>query len=228
MTGVYSPVTDRIEITTFDMMEANAEQPGILISCYYRNTIKGENIIRHHAFAYQLSGNLIVRDGKETVIFEPGDFRFNVRNKLAKFAKLPQQEDAFRSLSLQFDEEVLREFAAEHHLVSESKPQTTPSFKLKKHPLLQNFMNALQQSLPYFEAGNRELVKLKLKEALVILLKVQPELKDLLFDFDAPGKINLKAFMEQNFRYNLSIARLAFLSGRSISGFKRDFFNAYV
>jgi AraC-like DNA-binding protein len=71
------------------------------------------------------------------------------------------------------------------------------------------------------------LVKLKLKEALVVLLKVQPELKDLLFDFDPPGKINLKAFMEQNFRYNLSIARLAFLSGRSISGFKRDFFDAY-
>ena len=208
-------------------MEVKAEQPGILISCYYHKTVKGENIIRHHAFAYQLSGSLIVRDGKETVIFEPGDFRFNVRNKLAKFVKQPEQDEAFRSLSLQFDEDVLREFAAEHRLVSGRKPQTTPSFKLKKHPLLQNFMDALQQSLPYFEAGNRELVKLKLKEALIILLKVQPELKDLLFDFDAPGKMNLKAFMEQNFRYNLSIARLAYLSGRSISGFKRDFFNAY-
>ncbi|SEP38291.1 AraC family transcriptional regulator [Mucilaginibacter sp. OK283] len=208
-------------------MEANAELPGILISCYYHKTVKGENIIRHHAFAYQLSGKLIVRGEQETVIFEPGDFRFNVRNQLARFIKQPEQGEAFRSLSLQFDEEVLREFAAEHRLVPENKPNTPPSFKLKKHPLLQNFMNALQQSLPYFEAGNRELVKLKLKEALVILLKVQPELKDLLFDFDPPGKINLKAFMEQNFRYNLSIARLAFLCGRSISGFKRDFFNAY-
>ncbi|SFM74420.1 Helix-turn-helix domain-containing protein [Chitinophaga sp. YR627] len=208
-------------------MEPKADHPGILISCYYKSSVKGENIILKHAFAYQLSGRLIVQDGQETMVFEPGDFRFNVRNKLAKFCKQPEGDIPFRSLSLQLDEEVLREFAAEHHLSSVSKPQTTPSFQLARHPLLQTFMDSLQQSLKYFATDNRELVKLKLKEALVVLLQVQPALKDILFDFDPPGKINLQVFMEQNFRYNLSIARLAYLTGRSISGFKRDFFLSY-
>jgi len=66
-------------------------------------------------------------------------------------------------------------------------------------------------------------VKLKLKEALIVLLKVQPELKNILFDFQTPGKINLKAFMEKSFRFNLSLSRFAYLTGRSISAFKRDF-----
>ena len=71
------------------MKKAAEEQPQILISCYYKKSVKGENIVSRHAFAYQISGSLIVQDGREKVIFQPGDFRFNVRNKLAKFAKQP-------------------------------------------------------------------------------------------------------------------------------------------
>ncbi len=209
------------------MKNAAEEQPQILISCYYKKSVKGENIVNRHAFAYQISGSLIVQDGREKVIFQPGDFRFNVRNKLAKFVKEPGDTDAFRSLSLQFDEATLLEFASEHHLIAEGTINRPPSFQLKKHPLLQNFVDSLQQSLPYFNKGNDELVKIKLKEALIVLLKVQPELKDILFDFQPPGKINLKAFMEEHFRFNLSLSRFAYLTGRSMSAFKRDFEMAY-
>ena len=203
------------------------ERPQILISCYYKKSVNGEDIVNRHAFAYQISGSLTVQDGREKVIFQPGDFRFNVRNKLAKFVKQPGESDPFKSLSLQFDEETLREFADEHHLTAEAQAYVPPSFQLKKHPLLQNFVDSLQQSLPYFSEGNNDLMKIKLKEALIVLLKVQPELKDILFNFQTPGKINLKAFMERNFRFNLSLARFAYLTGRSISTFKRDFLGEF-
>ena len=203
------------------------ENPQILISCYYKKSVNGEDIVNRHAFAYQITGSLTVQDGREKVIFQPGDFRFNVRNRLAKFVKQPGESDPFKSLSLQFDEETLREFADEHHLVAEATSYVPPSFQLKKHPLLQNFVDSLQQSLPYFSEGNNDLMKIKLKEALIVLLKVQPELKDILFNFQTPGKINLKAFMERNFRFNLSLARFAYLTGRSISTFKRDFLGEF-
>ena len=203
------------------------ENPQILISCYYKKSVNGEDIVNRHAFAYQITGSLTVQDGREKVIFQPGDFRFNVRNRLAKFVKQPGESDPFKSLSLQFDEETLREFADEHHLIAAATSYVPPSFQLKKHPLLQNFVDSLQQSLPYFSDGNNDLMKIKLKEALIVLLKVQPELKDILFDFQTPGKINLKAFMERNFRFNLSLARFAYLTGRSISTFKRDFLGEF-
>jgi len=208
------------------MIPAN-EHPQILISCYYKKSVNGEDIVNRHAFAYQITGTLTVQDGREKVIFQPGDFRFNVRNRLAKYVKQPGESDPFKSLSLQFDEETLLEFANEHHLVAEATPYVPPSFQLKKHPLLQNFVDSLQQSLPYFTEGNNDLMKIKLKEALIVLLKVQPELKDILFNFQTPGKINLKAFMERSFRFNLSLARFAYLTGRSISTFKRDFLGEF-
>lgn len=208
-------------------METTNGHPQILTSCYYKKSVNGENIIARHAFAFQISGNLIVRDGKETIVFQPGDFRLNVRNRLAKFVKQPSEVEAFRSLSIGFDEETLKEFAQQYGYTSTRKLQTTPSILLKHHQLYQHFITSLQPYLPYFTLQNDDLVKLKLKEALLILLKVQPELKDVLFDFAEPGKIDLEAFMEQNFRFNLSLNRFAYLTGRSLSGFKRDFEKLY-
>ena len=42
----------------------------IISSCYYKKSIKGENVIIRHAFAYQISGSLVVQDGIEKVIFQ--------------------------------------------------------------------------------------------------------------------------------------------------------------
>src|SRR6202040_2384125 len=100
------------------MMGTTNEHPQIFTSCYYKKSVNGENIIAQHAFAFQISGSLIVRDGKETVTFHPGDCRLNVRNKLAKFVKQPAEEDAFRSLSMTFDEETLKEFSEQYGYTS--------------------------------------------------------------------------------------------------------------
>jgi AraC-like DNA-binding protein len=44
-----------------------------------------------------------------------------------------------------------------------------------------------------------------------------------LFNFGAPEKIDLASFMNRNYRFNISLERFAFLTGRSLSAFKRDF-----
>jgi len=64
---------------------------------------------------------------------------------------------------------------------------------------------------------------LKREELLLILLKLQPELSGILFDFGKPEKINLKEFINRNYKFNVSLERLAFMTGRSLSAFKRDF-----
>lgn len=203
--------------------EEACETPKIFTSCYYQKSVKGENMIFHHAFAYQISGSLVVRDGRDTVVFEPGDFRLNIRNKLAKFAKQPAGPEPFRSLSISFDEPLLREFANEYGYSSDRKVKVAPSIQLKKHPLYAGLVDSIQSYLPFVNSQLDDLVTLKIKEALLVLLKVQPELKNILFDFAAPEKMNLKAFMNQNYKFNVTVERLAYLTGRSLSAFKRDF-----
>jgi AraC family transcriptional regulator, exoenzyme S synthesis regulatory protein ExsA len=44
-----------------------------------------------------------------------------------------------------------------------------------------------------------------------------------LFDFGEPGKIDLEAFMIKNYQFNVGLHRFAYLTGRSLATFKRDF-----
>ena len=54
-------------------------------------------------------------------------------------------------------------------------------------------------------------------------MNTMPDMKNLLFDFSEPYKIDLEEFMISNFHYNIPIEKFALLTGRSLAGFKRDF-----
>lgn len=70
-------------------------------------------------------------------------------------------------------------------------------------------------------SASEEILRLKQKEALLLLLKYDPGLKDILFDFSEPHKIDIEAFMNKNFHFNVNVERFAYLTGRSLSAFKR-------
>lgn len=92
---------------------------------------------------------------------------------------------------------------------------------LTNAPVFQRFFDSLR---PYFDMLLPEPVaKLKKQEALTLLLHFDPALQNVLFDFGQPGKIDLEAFMRQNFRFNVELKQLAYLTGRSLATFKRDF-----
>ena len=64
---------------------------------------------------------------------------------------------------------------------------------------------------------------MKREELLIILLQAQPELAGLFFDYGIPQKISIEGFMNRNYKFNVGIERFAFMTGRSLSAFKRDF-----
>ena len=95
--------------------------------------------------------------------------------------------------------------------------------KLKKSDLINSFLLSLE---PYYNnSGNISpaFSNIKREELLLILLRSQPELPDILFDFGVPGRLDLEKFMQQNYKFNVSMERFAFLTGPSLSAFKRDF-----
>lgn len=58
-------------------------------------------------------------------------------------------------------------------------------------------------------------------------MQTVPDIKNFLFDFSEPYKIDLERFMSHNYRFNLPIEKFAKLTGRSLAGFKRDFQKAF-
>ncbi|MFZ4860997.1 helix-turn-helix domain-containing protein [Sphingobacterium sp. Mn56C] len=203
------------------------DRPRIMSSCYISRSVNGENFIPEHAFAFQISGSLKVYDGRTEEVFNQGSFRFSVRNKLAKYVKNTSSNGEYKSLSIAFDQETLIKLAQKYNFQAVGKADMPPVIELKNDKLFVNFVKSLEPYFPFSADRNDPLVQLKLEEVLLIILKVHPELKNILFDFSEPGKIDLKAFMEHNYLFNLKIPRFAYLTGRSLSGFKRDFEKVY-
>lgn len=68
---------------------------------------------------------------------------------------------------------------------------------------------------------------LKVKEGVKLLMLALPGLRNFLFDFSEPHKIDLERFMLNNFQFNIPIEKFAQLTGRSLAGFKRDFLKTF-
>lgn len=181
-----------------------------------------EQFIPDHVFLYVAKGAIQTYDGNKKTVFKAGDYGIAQKNRLAKY-ELLEGKDHFEPIVFCFDELFLREFKRKHRLVTKNTVIKDSFIGLPKNRLISSFIKSIK---PYYK-GIMELEKdvedVKYEELLILLLKVKPDLADVLFDFSKPGKIDLEKFMNKHFFFNVSIERFATLTGRSLSAFKRDF-----
>ncbi|MVN74967.1 helix-turn-helix domain-containing protein [Hymenobacter sp. HMF4947] len=204
---------------------AGPSRSAIQYSCYVARSREGEQFVPEHIFGYQLAGSLTMTDGHGAHTFEEGDFRFCQRNQLVKFSKQPPAGGEFQALSVYLDQETLRRISLDYGYQAAPPPVGGAGGirRLPATPLYRSFVASLRPYEHLQQPGNEHLLALKVREAVLLLLQANPELRDVLFDFAAPGKIDLEAFMSQNFRFNVALKRFAYLTGRSLATFKRDF-----
>lgn len=195
---------------------------GIVYSHFETQKIIGEQFTGEHGMCYVISGNLNVLEAGEKKVFGPGSLLFFRKNHLAKFTKKPTENSDYRSITVIFDRATLQEFSKQYDISYQKLYSAKDAvLLLEQNILLENFYNSL---IPYFTTSIPDkLISLKRQEALMLLMQVNPDLKNVLFDFSQPGKIDLEAFMQQNFKFNVDLKKLAFLTGRSLAAFKRDF-----
>ncbi|UFH52118.1 AraC family transcriptional regulator [Spirosoma sp. KNUC1025] len=205
------------------LLQEEKKLPQIAYSCYYARSREGEQFVPEHILTYQIAGTFIMNDGNKEYMFKEGDIRFYKRNHLVKFTKIPPEHGEFESLSIYLDQSTLRDFSLEYGYKAEKHQEGDTIISLKPDPLYKSYMDSLKPYQQLMQPGNEQLLSLKLREAILILLKVNPELKDVLFDFSEPGKIDLEAFMNKHFHFNVELKRFAYLTGRSLATFKRDF-----
>ena len=89
-------------------------------------------------------------------------------------------------------------------------------------PFMKSYFDSL---MPYFTQPEKltpALAQIKTMEVIALLLR-NGSLKNFLFDFSEPHKLDLEAYMNRHFSYNVPLAQFAKLTGRSLSAFKRDF-----
>ncbi|MGN8057010.1 helix-turn-helix domain-containing protein [Pedobacter sp. 22163] len=204
-------------------MSNQEKRPKILYSCYAQKSSEGEQFIPNHSVGLVIAGTSEIFIGGEKFVFSDGDFRFFRRNQLARYTKYPPAGGEFKSISINIDQDILHSISNEYDLHMQKPNHDIKGLALEANGLLKNYIESIWPYLDGNNEFNQALIDLKVKEAVMVLLQTNPILKDVLFDFSEPGKIDLEAYMNANYKFNVDINRFAYLTGRSLATFKRDF-----
>ncbi|WP_202704028.1 AraC family transcriptional regulator [Flavobacterium sp. UGB4466] len=199
----------------------------LVYSCAFEKYRGHEEFIPEHFLGFQLSGetHAFYADGN-TVISE-NQILLVRKNQLIRTIKYPGKSGKYQFISISLDSEILRQYALENKIIGEHSKQHKQKIFFEPDEFLNAYFLSLRPYINKTKEATPKLANLKIREAIELILQNNPDLKNVLFDFSEPYKIDLEEFMNQNYMFNVSVETFAKLTGRSASGFKRDFAKAF-
>lgn len=120
------------------------------------------------------------------------------RNQLLKVVKKPDGPKPFATITVFLEQETLREYSAEHQVKADGVYTGEPVSLVENDAFLTGYFTSL---LLYFDQPEKlipVLAQAKTTEVIALLLR-NSALKNFLFDFSEPHKIDLAAYMQRHF-----------------------------
>lgn len=193
----------------------------IKLSSYDDNFFKSDIMFDHHMLVWFISGETKIIQADATYFFRKGDIFLIPRNQLATIINYPKDGQPHKTVVMHLSVERLRDFY-NNRKVTAKPPKSQKIYNFNNHPLLESCLASL---IPYFDMKDvpSEIASLKITEAISILRSLDRDIDNVLANFEEPGKINLADYMEKNFMFNLPMEKFGYLTGRSLTTFKRDF-----
>jgi AraC-like DNA-binding protein len=199
--------------------------PGVIFYSYLSAEWKEKMCLwNHHTMILQVSGELILQTVEQKISMSGGEMLLIGKNQLGTLTKTPVPGGNYETIVISLQEELLRKIVLEEKLAADQKYTGPQNLLVPVNEYLQGYFQSI---VPYARSAGAEMTDemglLKVKEGVKLLLLAMPQLRNFLFDFSQPHKINLEKFMLGNFHFNIPVEKFAQLTGRSLAGFKRDF-----
>ncbi|SCY39226.1 AraC-type DNA-binding protein [Flavobacterium anhuiense] len=197
------------------------------LSCIVHKTIdtidtNTDHFVASHVLSVVLKGKLSIKTyydeeqyyvTQNQMVFIPKG-RYMISDVLAK-------DGEFEGLFYFFEEEIINDFLREIDVITLSNNK--PSLVLEYSDRVKDFTESILKI--YTENAGKNVVKLKLLELLYLIYNSsqQEHLIHVLTSLNSRQKRNLEDLMLENFSKALNVNDYAFLAGRSVSSFNRDF-----
>jgi AraC-like DNA-binding protein len=193
----------------------------IKLSSYKDKFFKSDIMFEHHMLIWFISGETKVVQAEGSYLFKEGDTFLIPRNQLATIINYPKDGRPHKTVVMHLTTNWLQSFYSK--LAVKAKTSAPPKIRhYHNHPLLASCLNSL---IPYFDMKElpADIASLKITEAVTILRSIDKDIDNMLANFEEPGKIDLANYMERNFMFNMPMEKFSYLTGRSLTTFKRDF-----
>ena len=188
-------------------------------------TLNREGYISNHVISVLLSGAQYIKTYEEKHIqVQAGQVLFIPRGMYFISDLLPQK-GSFQSLLFYFDDDVIQDFLSQTKVKEISRKSLPDHLIFPLHPNLELFTQSLLDIYSGKAFQDKKFLRLKILELMFLLNASMDEQKfaNFLFQLSLPKKRNIRPFMEKNFDKPLKIEDYAYLTGRSLSTFRRDF-----
>ncbi|PWN71557.1 AraC family transcriptional regulator [Chryseobacterium phosphatilyticum] len=195
----------------------------LVYSCAFESYKGHEEFIPDHFLGFQFSGETHAFHEQGKTVIKENTVVLVRKNQLIRTIKYPAKDKKYEFLSITLDDETLRHYSAENKMIMDAPFPDDQRLFFEKDDFFKTYFISLMPYVYKTEDIPPRLAALKVKEAIELLLQSNSDFKNLLFDFSESHKVDLKEFMNKNFMFNVSIQAFARLTGRSLSGFKRDF-----
>jgi len=196
----------------------------VFVSCKKEAHYSRELTLPQPALVHVISGEVRIAASDRSFRFLAGDTILFPRDQLGRMSKLPLNGEPCLAISVIFRKDRLEHY---YRGIEPKAQRSHEPILFHDHPLLRSLFNSLQ---PYFELADAlpaDIAAFKVEEAIRVLRAIDPAADGLLGHFEEPGKLDLVQFMEQNFMFNLPLEKFGYLTGRSLTTFKKDFQNAF-
>lgn len=200
--------------------------PEIKLSCYQGKLFKTEAAFDEHLLVWLISGETKIIQADESFTFNAGDAFLIPRIQLATIINYPKDGLPHQAVAMHLSAERLRGIYSNEN----PKPKALASQKIisfHKHPLMKSCLASLISYFDMQENFPPNIASLKINEAISILRTIDDSIDRILNNFEEPGKMELVSFMEKNFMFNMPLEKFGYLTGRSLTTFKRDFHRMY-
>lgn len=203
---------------------AREGQNAILIKSLTEDLLGREAYIANHAISIVLSGEQHIEtyEGNDCTI-RAGEMIFVPRG-IYYVTDLKAGTAAFKSLLFYFDNDTIRQYVADISATEVRQNEAPEYLKLPQSEPIKGFTDGLLQIYRSVTL-NPELLRLKTLELFHLMNTVVPDdwFAQFLFRLTLPAKRNIREFLEHNYGKPLSVADYAYLTGRSLTSFRRDF-----
>lgn len=200
----------------------------IIDQCIVTAGERGTFFLEQHLLYVVLGGSVKLTCGRQSWTVGKNEMILLRRAQSVSYEKQGSEETGlFESQLFAINDELLKDFLTSQQVVI---PAMTEEYGTQVSPMSERLVAYCWSLAPYFNDPsqvNPGLLRLKVMELLYNVMDCSKNIFRQMLQLRQPVKTDIHRVVEENYTSPISLDELAYLSGRSLSSFKRDFQDIY-
>ena len=200
----------------------------IIDQCIVTAGERGTFFLEQHLLYVVLGGSVKLICGRQSWTVSKNEMILLRRAQSVSYEKQGSEETGlFESQLFAINDELLKDFLTSQQV---QIPQMTEELGAQVSPMSERLVAYCWSLAPYFNDPsqvNPGLLRLKVMELLYNVMDCSKNIFRQMLQLHQPVKTDIHRVVEENYTSPISLDELAYLSGRSLSSFKREFQDIY-